>query len=393
MIVELAVPVTDPLPVGHAAVARSGGGRPAGCWLRSGTALGGSFWRFWCAAVLANVGDGIRMAAFPLLAASVTSDPAAVAAVAAASALPWLLTGLLAGSLADRRTARLLLTVADATCALVLLGLIAALMADRAGVWVVALAAFALGVGETVRDITAQTVLPRLVPTRLLERANSRMVAGEVAGNEFVGPLVGASLFAVGAALPFLANSAVLVFGVLLVLTLPAALLTRRPPSPTAAAEVVPTGIRAGVLWLGRHRTLRPLVIAGAFVAVADSAWFAVCVLYTEIRLDLGAIGFGAILATGAAGGLAGALAAERVIAGRRHGTVLLWSMAVAGGVPVLLLAAPARWAAVVVVVVTSAAFGVFNCGTWAPGRRGLVARYPSPPGYAGVATIPITDR
>lgn len=46
--------------------------------------LGSTFWRFWCAAVLANVGDGIRVAAFPLLAATLTSDPIAVAAVGSA---------------------------------------------------------------------------------------------------------------------------------------------------------------------------------------------------------------------------------------------------------------------------------------------------------------------
>jgi hypothetical protein len=56
------------------------------------------------------------------------------------------------------------------------------------------------------------------------------MTAGGVAGNEFVGPLVGASLFAACAALPFVANSAALVLGVLLVLSLPAALLTLRHP-------------------------------------------------------------------------------------------------------------------------------------------------------------------
>jgi hypothetical protein len=172
---------------------------------------------------------------------------------------------------------------------------------------------------------------------------------------------VGSSLFAAGAALPFVANSAALALGVLLVLTLPAALLTLCQPAGTAEAEVVAAGVWAGVEWLARHRTLRALVVAGTFVALADSAWFAVFVLYTEVRLNLGAVGFGALLATGAVGGLAGAWGAEHVIGGRRHGPVLLWSMAATAAVPALLLAAPARWAAVVVVVVTSAAFGVFN--------------------------------
>ncbi|WP_025619826.1 MFS transporter [Salinispora cortesiana] len=65
----------------------------------SSVPLGRPFWTFWSASTLANVGDGIRLAAFPLLAASLTANPIAVAAVAAAKSLPWLVTGLLAGSL------------------------------------------------------------------------------------------------------------------------------------------------------------------------------------------------------------------------------------------------------------------------------------------------------
>jgi len=323
-------------------------------------ALSGEFWRFWCAAVLVNVGDGIRLATFPLLAVSLTKEPAAVGAVAAASALPWLLTGLLAGWLADRRSARMLILGADMARALVLLGLIAMLLADRVGIGLLAAAAFALGVGETVRDTAAQTVVPRLVPTALLERANGRLVAGEVAGNEFAGPLVGASLFAAGAALPFAVNSAVLALAVLLVLSLPRSLLALRSTTGSTGAAV-PAGVRAGVLWLARHRTPRTLLLAGALVAVADSAWFAVLVVYAEVRLGLGAVGFGALLAAGAVGGLVGALVADRTIDGHRHAPVLLWSMIVTAGAPGLLLLAPQRWAAVVVVVSTSAAFGLFN--------------------------------
>lgn len=43
--------------------------------------LGRPFWTFWTAASLANIGDGIRLAAFPLLAASLTASPVGVAAV------------------------------------------------------------------------------------------------------------------------------------------------------------------------------------------------------------------------------------------------------------------------------------------------------------------------
>ncbi|HKX68436.1 MAG TPA: MFS transporter [Intrasporangium sp.] len=323
-------------------------------------ALGAPFWRFWCAAVLANVGDGIRLAAFPLLAASLTTSPAAVGFVAAAAALPWLVTGLAAGSLADRRGARALLVISDVVRISVLIVLVGALFTGVVSVALVAVVSFVLGVAETVRDTAAQTVIPRLVSPAQLERANSRLVAGELAGNEFVGPLVGGSLFAVGAALPFISNSAALAIGVLLVLSVPAALLTLPDPGDEPG-DAIATGVQAGLAWLGRHRTLRTLMLAAAFVALADSAWFAIFVLYTEARLDLGAVGFSMLLAVGALGGLAGAWAADRLIAGHRHDRVLLGSMAVTTMAPALLVVSGTVWAAVVVVVVTSGAFGVFN--------------------------------
>ncbi|TCP57546.1 putative MFS family arabinose efflux permease [Tamaricihabitans halophyticus] len=321
--------------------------------------LGVPFWRFWGACVLANLGDGIRVAAFPLLAASLTNDPALVALVGAAAALPWLLTGLLAGSLADRRSARYLLLGADTARVAVLAALVIALVTDSSTIALTAAVAFALGVAETVRDTTAQVVVPRLVPQRLLERANGRMVSGEVVGNEFVGPLVGSALFAAGAALPFAANSASLAVAVLLVLSLPASLIDIRPGESGEAP--VRQGLRAGLGWVARHRVLRGLIVAAALVALADAAWFAIFVLYVQDHLYAGPLGFGAYLAVGAAGGLLGALMAERLIAARRHRGVLLGSMAVTAVTPALLLLAPTVAAAVVVVVATSAGFGVLN--------------------------------
>lgn len=325
-------------------------------------ALGRDFWTFWSAAVLANLGDGIRVAAFPLLAASLSDDPLLVGAVAASGALPWLLTGLVAGALADRHGARRLLLTADVLRVVVLALMVGALLVGRASVVVVAVVAFVLGVAETARDTAAQTVVPRLVPTSLLERANSRLVAGELAGNEFVGPLVGGVLFGAGAALPFFVHGATTAVAVLLVLSLPAAVLTaaRSPDSP----DTVAPGVRPGLRWLAGQRALRTLVFTVAAVAVADSAWFSVFVLYGERRLALDAGEFGALLAVGALGGLVGALSAERLVAGARHRAVVGWSAGVAAGVPCLLLLVAHLWAAAVVVVTTSAAFGVLNVAT-----------------------------
>jgi MFS family permease len=315
---------------------------------------------WWSAVVLANLGDGIRLAAFPLLAAQLTHQPLLVGAVAAAGGLPWLLTGLLAGSLADRVGPRRLLPLADTARGVVLAGLIALLVSERAGIAAVLAAAFLLGVAETVRDAAAETVVPLLVNQDQLERAGGRLTAGSLIGNEFAGPLLGGLLFGAGAVLPFITSSAATALAVLLVLTLPAAVL--RLLAPLSPDERTSNGgTRAGLQWLRRQRVAGSLVIVVALVALADSAWFAVFVLYTEGRLGLGPVGFGALLALGAGGGLTGALLADRLVRGRRHNGAVAWSSAVATASPALLLLAPALWAAGVVVVVSSAAFGILN--------------------------------
>jgi hypothetical protein len=60
------------------------------------------FWRYWLSGFLSDFGDGVRLAAFPLLAAQITRSPVAVAAVTAVQGLPWLLLGGGLGVIVDR---------------------------------------------------------------------------------------------------------------------------------------------------------------------------------------------------------------------------------------------------------------------------------------------------
>src|SRR6516165_10998071 len=60
---------------------------------RSGVGLCTPFARYWLSGFLADFGDGVRLAAFPLLAVHLTRSPAAVAAVTAVQGVPWLLLG------------------------------------------------------------------------------------------------------------------------------------------------------------------------------------------------------------------------------------------------------------------------------------------------------------
>jgi len=67
--------------------------------------LGGNisvYRRVVAASGLANLGDGVRQVALPLLAAAITQDAALVAGLTAIAYVPWMLLGLPIGALVDR---------------------------------------------------------------------------------------------------------------------------------------------------------------------------------------------------------------------------------------------------------------------------------------------------
>ena len=66
------------------------------------TGLGGEFVKLWAASAVSNLGDGIWLVAAPLLAVTLTHDPALIAGLAFTQRLPWLIFPLISGALADR---------------------------------------------------------------------------------------------------------------------------------------------------------------------------------------------------------------------------------------------------------------------------------------------------
>ena len=70
--------------------------------MRSGRPLGAGFRALFAGSLISNTGDGIRLAALPLLAAELTSSPVLIGAVTAAQYLPWVTVAPVGGALVDR---------------------------------------------------------------------------------------------------------------------------------------------------------------------------------------------------------------------------------------------------------------------------------------------------
>jgi MFS family permease len=248
-----------------------------------------------------NLGDGIGLAAGPLLIASQTSDPFLVAMGGLLQRLPWLLFGLYAGVLADRVDRRLLVVTVDLVRAAVLAVLTVALVTGRADVTVVLVTMFLLGTAEVFADTTTGTLLPMVVAKADLGIGNARLSAGSLTMNNLVGPAVGAGLFAAGRAWPFLVQAVCIALGAVLISRMVVAPLPR-PETRSHIGRDIAEGFR----WTWGNRAVRTLTITIVTFNVTYGAAWSVLVLYATEVLDLGAVGFGLLTTVGALGGIAG---------------------------------------------------------------------------------------
>ncbi len=248
-----------------------------------------------------NLGDGLAVAAGPLLVASQTSDPVLVALAGLLQRLPWLLFGLHAGVLADRVDRRRVVLAVDVLRACVLAVLVGALVTGAVDVTVVLVTVFLLGTAEVFADTTSATLLPMVVPRADLGVGNARMMTARITMNQLVGPAVGAVLFALGTAWPF---------GVQAVCLLLSAVLVSRmvvPPLPAPEGpRHVGRDIAEGFRWTWGNPAVRTLTLAIVSFNVTWGAAWSVLVLYAGDRLGLGPVGFGLLSTVTALGGIAG---------------------------------------------------------------------------------------
>ena len=326
-----------------------------------------SFRALWASSTASNLGDGLLVSAVPLLAAATTRNPTSVAAVTACATAPWLLFGLPAGAVVDRvDRVRLMRRVDVARCGVVALLALAVAAGDHR-LPALYLAVFALGCAETLYDSAAMSVLPAVVDSVDLERANGRLFAGQIVANQFVGPPLGAFLFAWAEHAPVWIDAGTFLVSAVLLVGVRAAPPAAGPPSPgprpsdeprraSLAAEVF-----EGLRWIWFQRDVRLLAGGAAAINVAETAGMSVAVLYATGRLGMSSSAFGWVFSGAAAGAMVGTLGADRAVRalGRRRAVIASVAVFSAG----LLVAGmvPRAAALVVGIAATSAAAQVWN--------------------------------
>jgi MFS family permease len=268
------------------------------------TRLGRSFRWLLAAETVSNFGDGVAIAAGPLLVASQTDDPFLVSMALLAEYLPTLLFGVVAGAVADRFDRRLVVAAVNVVRAVVLALLTVTIATGNVEIAVVLVALFALGTAETFVDTAGSSLVPRLVERQDLGTANARMEGAYILTNQLIGPPIGAFLFVAGTALPFATNAACFALGALLV-TRVAASATRVREEAGEGAGIV-AEMREGLQWLAGHAPMRTLALTIFAFNITYGAAFAVLVLYASEQLGMDAFGFGLLSTAVAIGGIVG---------------------------------------------------------------------------------------
>ncbi|MCV2392812.1 MFS transporter [Actinotalea sp. M2MS4P-6] len=264
--------------------------------------LGRSFRWLVASSWVSNLGDGIALAAGPLLVASLTDSAFLVALAATLQWLPPMLFGLFAGAITDRVDRRLLVVVVDGARVLALVALAATILSGHVSIALVLGVLFVLGTAEVFADNASATLLPMLVARRDLAVGNQRIQTGLLTLNQLAGPPLGAALFAVGWALPFGTQAALTALAVGLVAKVVLPPHGRDPATQRHIGREIAEGFR----WTVRHAAVRTLVLTIFTFNITFGAAWSVLVLYATEHLGLGEVGFGLITTVSALGGLLG---------------------------------------------------------------------------------------
>jgi MFS family permease len=260
------------------------------------------FRALWLATLVSNIGTFMQSVGAAWLMTSLSTSPAMVALVQAASIFPMFLLSLPAGALADIIDRRRLLLATQAWM-MVAAALLATLtLLGAASPWMLLGFTFLLGLGAAMNAPAWQAIVPELVPRTELTQAISLNSAGFNLSRA-VGPALGGAIVAAaGAGFTFILN-AISFLGVMIVLY-----RWQRPATDTALpAERMVAGIRSGLRYVRHSRGLQAVLWrTGIFILFSSSLW---ALLPLLVRYDIGgsSADYGILLGCFGAGAVAGA--------------------------------------------------------------------------------------
>jgi len=307
-----------------------------------------AFIRFWTARLFGSAASQMLMLAIGWHMYQLTGSAWDLGLVGLAQFAPSIATTLPAGHAADRhhRIRLVMLTlVVQAGIALVLLAATSGGWVER---WVLLLMSVALGAIKPYQMSAQSAVLPALVPTALLARAQAFSSAG-LQSAVIGGPAIAGVLFLWGNAVVY--ATCVLLYAIGAVLCL----RVRYEHVPPPREPVTLQTLLAGVRFIAGHRLMLGAVSLDLFAVLLGGATALLPIFAAEI-LHVGATGLGLLRSAPAMGALLVAVALSRWPLSRRVGRKLLLSV-VAFGVSMLVFGlSTSFWLSMLALAVSGAA-------------------------------------
>ncbi len=301
---------------------------------RSGLWNHRDFLNVWAAETVSVFGSQFYLLAMPLAAVIILDATAPeMGLLFALEMLPFLLFGLLAGVLADRRGRRSIMIVCDLGRAAVLAAVPISWYLDALTWHVMYVVVFVAGTFTAFFDISYQAYLPALVKRSELLDANSKLETSR-ASSQVAGPsIAGLVVEAIGAPLAMAANSVSFLGSAVFLLRMRKKELVQRAD----ACRSVLGEIKEGLDIVLSNKILRSIAGCTATANLFGSMSFALLMLFMESTLGLSAGWIGIIFAVGAGGAVVGAIVSGRVVSSAGLGRTIVWS-AFLGGVPTMLM-------------------------------------------------------
>nr|WP_234315868.1 MFS transporter [Streptomyces sp. NRRL F-5527] len=305
-----------------------------------------SFRAYWAGEATSLAGSSLHAVALPVVAVlQLHATPGQVSLLAAAVMTPAFVLALPAGWVGDRYAKKPLMVGTDLAAAAVVAAVPVCWTVGALAMPVLYIVALLLGALTVLHQAASIAIVPELVNREQLPTANARTVAAfSVAdsagayGGTLVVALAGAARALWLDCLSYLAS---------------AWCASRIRPAVQRPAEARParmvSGICEGVGYVMRHPLQRPLVLVLTLHAFAEGI-VTTYVAYTLLTaLDSGATGLGLVMGMSGVGGLAGAIAAPRLVRRFGPGRVLLVGLCgyAVCGIPLLFARPGWMWLAV----------------------------------------------
>jgi MFS family permease len=282
---------------------------------------------WWVGETVSGFGTALSVVAYPLLILAVTGSAAGAGAVEAAVSIGGLVTMLIGGALADRFPRRAILVAGPLTQAAAVSTVVVVVVTGHVTVVHIAAVGFVQGLVGGLSGGAEFAALRRVVPEEQLPTAFAQS-QGRTMAIRLAGPSAGGFLFGVARWVPFLGDALSFLVSALGVV------LIRRPLGPDLderdPREPVFASIAAGFRFIRGNAYLRFLTVWAALANACIGGLFLLVIVLIHSRHGSAAL-VGAVSSLGAAGGLAGALLAGRIVKhapGRPLVVVVSWTTA-----------------------------------------------------------------